>query len=79
MSAPIAAGALHKTVQQMHHSQFMFFLLLQAAVTHRLLLTPVMPPGQALQWLASKGPAPTELMMQWQVGCTTNDTCNKIT
>uniref|UniRef100_A0A383VW69 RecA family profile 1 domain-containing protein n=1 Tax=Tetradesmus obliquus TaxID=3088 RepID=A0A383VW69_TETOB len=38
----------------------------QNAVTHRLLLAPVMMPGQALQQLAAKGPAATELMMQWQ-------------
>jgi hypothetical protein len=41
-------------------------LLLQNAVTHRLLLLPALPAGQALQWLA-KGPAATEMMMQWQV------------
>jgi hypothetical protein len=44
----------------------LLLLLLQNAVTHRLLLMPAMPAGQALQWLAN-GPSQTELMMQWQV------------
>jgi hypothetical protein len=44
----------------------LLLLLLQNSVTHRLLLMPAMPAGQALQWLA-KGPAQTEMMMQWQV------------
>jgi hypothetical protein len=65
------AGAFASIIGLYACSLYCWCLLrvLQNAVTHRLLLAPVMPAGQALQWLANKGPAPTELMMQWQVGC----------
>eukprot|EP00878_Enallax_costatus_P025159 GHUV01026887.1.p1 GENE.GHUV01026887.1~~GHUV01026887.1.p1 ORF type:complete len:279 (+),score=47.88 GHUV01026887.1:217-1053(+) len=39
----------------------------QSIVTHRLLLLPALPPGQALATLI-QGPRHTEILMQWQVG-----------